>query len=113
MAVLAPIPSVRVRTATSVKIGCFLSVRSAYRRSCMGRLDGHAASEVDRDYSTLRGKHKGRKGHKVGSHRFSHWCRTEPTKGEHESTKTRDRPSAGHDSRGSTAKLVEHAEIRA
>src|SRR5450432_3976842 len=35
MAVLAPIPSVSVNTATSVKTGCLISIRSACRNSVM------------------------------------------------------------------------------
>src|SRR5581483_987841 len=39
MAVLAPIPSASVDTATLVKTGCLRSIRRAYRRSAMWRLD--------------------------------------------------------------------------
>ena len=34
MAVVAPIPSARVRTATPANPGCFLKMRAAYRRLC-------------------------------------------------------------------------------
>src|SRR5256885_13144821 len=57
MAVLAPMPSVSVSTATSVKTGCLRRERSAYRTSCMALgWTGSAAKKLWRRIpATLKG----------------------------------------------------------
>src|SRR5205823_10045122 len=51
MAVLAPIPSARVSTATAVKAGCMASIRKAYRKSwrtaCMDLLAAQGHDWID------------------------------------------------------------------